>query len=403
MTAAEAMLGPRMDRIQRTALLIGIVFLVATAVGLFVDPGQFFRSYLYAYLYTLGLSVGSLGILLLHHTVGGKWGVVTRRLLESGARTFPLMAVLLVPILFGMTSLYLWARPELAEHDVVIKWKSPYLNVPFFIARMVLYFAVWIFYSWLLNRKSLEQDRTGDPRLMVRMRQISAPGLVVFTLAGTFAFFDLVMSLEPHWFSTIYGAMFLIGQMLLTFAFVIAVLVILSTRPPLSEILTVRHFHDLGNLMLAFTILWAYLSFSQFLIVWSGNLPEEIPWYVRRESGGWGYIAVLLIVFHFFVPFVVLLSRFVKRNAALLYKVAIGMIIIRLLDVYWVVEPAFYQDEFPLHKQVFQLHWLDFAAPLGLVGIWIAFYIWQLKRYPIVPVGDPRLIGEPKQMVSGLR
>lgn len=403
MTAGEAMLGSRIDRIQRFSLGIGLVFVLLTAFGLFVDPGQFFRSYLYAYLYTLGFSMGCLGILLLHHVVGGKWGVVTRRLLESGTRTFPLMAVLLVPILFGITSLYLWARPEIAEHDAAIKWKSAYLNVPFFIARMVIYFGIWMFYAWILNRKSLEQDRTGDPGLMVRMRQISASGLLVFTLSGTFAFFDLIMSLEPHWFSTIYGAMFLIGQMLETFAFIIAILVVLSKCPPFSEILTVRHFHDLGNFLLAFTILWAYLSFSQFLIIWSGNLPHEIPWYVRRQSGGWGYIAVILIVFHFCAPFLILLNRFVKRSPALLYKVAIGMIVIRLLDVYWVVEPAFYQDEFPLHKQVFQLHWLDFAAPIGLVGVWIAFYIWQLKRYPIVPVGDPRLFGEPKQMVSGLR
>lgn len=402
MTTTAVMLGPSMDRLQRMSLMIGVVFLVITAIGLFVDPGQFFRSYLFAYVYTLGLSIGCLGILLLHHTVGGKWGVVTRRLLESGARTFPLMAILLVPVLLGMTSLYLWARPELAEHDAAIKWKSGYLNVPFFIARMVLYFAIWMLYAWVLNRKSLEQDRTGDPGLMLRMRQISAPGLLVFTLAGTFAFFDLIMSLEPHWFSTIYGALFLVGEMLLTFAFLIAMLVVLSRRPPFSEILTQRHFHDLGNLMFAFTVLWAYLSFSQFLIIWSGNLPNEIPWYVRRISGGWGVIAVLLIVFHFFVPFFILLNRFVKKNPNLLYWVAIGMVVVRLLDVYWVVEPAFYQDEFPLHKQVFQLHWLDVAAPVGLVGVWIAYFLWNLKRYPIVPVKDPRLFGEPKQMVSGL-
>jgi hypothetical protein len=402
MTATDVMLGPSMDRLQRTSLLVGVVFLVITAIGLFVDPGQFFRSYLFAYIYTLGLSIGCLGILLLHHTVGGKWGVVTRRLLESGTRTFPLMAVALIPVLFGMTSLYFWARPEIAEHDAALKLKTGYLNVPFFIVRMAIYFSLWMLYAWILNRKSLEQDRTGDPGLIVRMRQISAPGLVVFTLAGTFAFFDLIMSLEPHWFSTIYGAMFLVGEMLETFAFLIAILVLLYRRPPLSEILTQRHFHDLGNLMLAFTILWAYLSFSQFLIIWSGNLPEEIPWYIRRISGGWGVIAVLLIVFHFFAPFFILLSRFVKKNPNLLQKVAIGMIVIRLLDVYWVVEPAFYQDELELHGQVFRLHWLDFAAPIGLMGVWIAFFIWQLKRYPIVPVKDPRLMGEPKQMVSGL-
>jgi hypothetical protein len=402
MTVNDAMLGPRMDRIQRMALTIGVVFLALTAIGLFVDPGQFFRSYLYAYIYTLGFSIGCLGILLMHHTVGGKWGVVTRRLLESGARTFPLMALLLIPILLGMTSLYLWARPDLASHDKVLQWKAPYLNVPFFLVRMVIYFVVWSLYTWILTRKSLEQDRTGDPALIIRMRQISAPGLVVFTMCGTFAFFDLIMSLEPHWFSTIYGAMFLIGQMLETIAFVIAVLVVLAPRPPFSEIVSVRHFHDWGNLMLAFTILWTYLSFSQFLIIWSANLPEEIPWYIRRFSGGWGVIAVLLLVFHFFVPFIVLLHRFVKRNPKLLQTVALGMIAIRLLDVYWVVEPAFYQDEFPLHKQVFQLHWLDFVAPVGLMGLWIAAFIWHLKKYPLVPLRDPRLIGEPKQMVGGL-
>jgi hypothetical protein len=402
MTNTDAMLGSGLDRLQRTSLIAGVVCLALTAIGLFVDPGQFFRSYLYAYLYTLGLSVGCLGILLLHNTVGGKWGIVIRRILESGTRTFPLMAVLLIPILFGMTSLYLWARPEIAAHDKAIQFKSGYLNVPFFMVRMVIYFGIWMLYSWILNRKSLEQDRTGDPGLILRMRQISAPGLVVFFLTATFAFVDLIMSLEPEWFSTIYGAMFIIGQSLETIAFVIALLVILAKRPPLSEILTERHFHDLGNLMLAFTILWMYLSFSQFLIIWSGNLPEEIPWYLRRLTGGWGAIAVILLIFHFFVPFVILLNRFVKRNPSLLQWVAVLMIVVRLVDVYWIVEPAFYQDEFPLHRQVFQLHWLDFVAPIGLLGIWVAFFVWQLKRFPIVPIRDPRLIGEPKQMVGGL-
>jgi hypothetical protein len=402
MTVNDAMLGPRMDRLQRTALIVGVVFLALTAIGLFMDPGQFFRSYLYAYLYTLGLSLGSLGILLLHHTVGGKWGVVTRRLLESGTRTLPLMALLLVPILFGMTSLYLWARPDIASHDHIIHWKSPYLNVPFFLVRMVIYFGLWMLYAWILNRKSLEQDRTGDPLLITRMRQISAPGLLVFVMTATFAFIDLGMSLEPHWFSTIYGAMFLIGQVLQTFAFLTAILVLLYPRPPFSEILTVRHFHYLGNFMLAFTVVWTYLSFSQFLIIWSANLPEDIPWYVRRFSGGWGVIAVLLLLFHFIVPFLILLNRFVKRDPKWLQKVALWIIVMRLLDVYWVIEPAFYQHEFELHKQVFRVHWLDVVAPIGLIGVWIAAFVWQLKRFPIVPLKDPRLIGEPKQMVGGL-
>jgi hypothetical protein len=402
MIVNDAMLGPRMDRVQRMALIVGVVFLALTAIGLFVDPGQFFRSYLFAYLYCLGLSIGSLGILLLHHTVGGKWGVVTRRLFESGARTFPLMALLLVPVLFGMTSLYLWARPEIATHDHVIHWKTPYLNIPFFLIRMVIYFGVWMLYAWMLGRKSLEQDQTGDPLLIIRMRQISAPGLVVFVFVTTFALIDLGMSLEPHWFSTMYGAMFLIGQVLQTFAFMIAILVMLWPRPPFSEIVTVRHFHDLGNFLLAFTVVWTYLAFSQFMIIWSANLPEDIPWYMRRFSGGWGAIAAILLVFHFFVPFLILLNRFVKRDPKWLRMVAIWIILMRLLDVYWIIEPAFYQHEFELHRQVFRVHWLDIVAPVGLMGVWIAAFVWQLKRFPLVPLKDPRLIGEPRQMVGGL-
>ena len=403
MTNVDTMLGGRLDGLQRGALVIGVAFLAVTGAGLFLDPGQFFRSYLYGYVYVLGLSIGCLALLLMNHTVGGKWGVVSRRLFESGARLFPLMALLLIPVLFGLRSLYLWAMPEIASHDKVIQWKSPYLNVPFFLVRMVLYFAIWSAYAFILTRKSLEQDRTGDPGLVIRMRQISAPGLLVFVMSATFAFFDLLMSLEPHWFSTMYGAMFLVGQVLETLAFIIAILVMLAPRPPFSEILTVRHFHDLGNLMLAFTILWTYLSFSQFLIIWAANLPEEIPWYIRRFSGGWGVVAGVLLIFHFFVPFLILLHRFVKRNPKLLQMVAVGMIVVRLVDVYWVVMPAFYQDEFPLHKLGFRLHWLDFSAPLGILGIWIAAFIWQLKKYPIVPIKDARLIGQPKEMVGGLR
>jgi hypothetical protein len=402
MTPSETMLGPQLDRIQRLSLIVGIVGVVLCIVGVFVDSHQFLRAYLYAYLFWTGMTIGSLALLMINHVVGGKWGVVIRRLVESGTRNFPLMLVLLAPVLIGMTSLYIWAMPG-AAHDPVIQSKRIYLNTPFFIFRLFFYFAVWILYSWILRRKSLEQDRTGDPGIPVRMRQISAPGLVVLTLSATFAFFDLIMSLEPHWFSTIYGAMFLIGQILETIAFTIAILYLLSKHQPFREILTTQHFHDLGNLMLAFTILWAYLSFSQFIIIWSGNLPEEIPWYIRRFTGGWGAIAILLVVFHFFVPFLILLQRFVKQNPNILKSVAIGMIAIRLLDVFWIVEPAFYQSHFPhLHSQVFTLNWQDFVTPVAIGGIWIAAYIWHLKKVPLVPIRDPRLMGAPKKMVGGL-
>ncbi len=400
MTPSETMLGNQMDRVQRGALLVGVVGLVLCLIGVFVDRDQFFRSYLFGYLFWLGMAVGSLGILMINHVVGGRWGVVTRRLLEAGTRTTPVMAVLAIPVLLGMGSLYLWARADVVQHDHVLQLKQAYLNVPFFIIRLVIYFAIWMFYGITLRRWSLQQDQSSDPLLIRRMQKLSAPGLVVFTLSATFAFFDLIMSLEPHWFSTIYGAMFLVGQVLQTFAFVIAVIVLLSRRPPFAGLLTTQHFHDLGNLMLAFTCLWAYLSFSQFLIIWSGNLPEEIPWYMRRLYGGWGAVAVLLVLFHFFVPFVILLQRIVKRDPSLLQKVALWMIVIRLIDVFWVVMPAFSQKEYNGHG--FAISWMDFAAPLGLGGLWIAAYIWNLKKYPLVPVGDPRLPDIPKAMVEGL-
>ena len=400
MTPPETMLGGQMDRIQRNALVVGVAGLLICLIGLFVDRDQFFRSYLFGYLFWLGLAIGSLGILMMNHVVGGKWGLVTRRLLEAGTRTTPLMLVLLIPVLFGIGSLYLWARSDIVQHDRTLQMKQAYLNVPFFIIRLVAYFAIWMFYGITLRRWSLQQDRTGDPVLIDRMRALSAPGLVVFFLSGTFAFFDLIMSLEPHWFSTIYGGMFLIGQVLETFAFIIAVLVLLSRRSPFQGLLTVQHFHDLGNMMLAFTCLWAYLSFSQFLIIWAGNIPEEIPWYMRRLFGGWGAVAVVLVLFHFFVPFVILLQRFVKRDPSLLQKVALLMIAIRVVDVFWVVMPAFSQAEFK--RAGFHLSWMDFAAPVGLGGIWVAAYIWNLKKYPLVPVGDSRLMAPPKAMVEGL-
>ncbi len=269
----EMMLGRTFDRIQRNALIVGIIGAILCIVGVLVDRDQFLRSYLYAYMFWLGMAMGCLGVLLMNHVVGGKWGVVTRRLLEAGARTFPVLLVLIIPILVGMGTLYLWTWPDIRATDKNIQLKSGYLNVPFFLVRQVVYWTIWFFYAWKLVQKSNEQDVTGDPGLMVRMRQISAPGLVVFVLVSTFACFDLMMSLEPHWYSTIYGAMFIADEYLQAFAFIIVVLFLLSKRPPFTRILTIQHFHDLGNMLFAFTILWAYLAISQWIIIWSGNLP----------------------------------------------------------------------------------------------------------------------------------
>jgi hypothetical protein len=257
----------------------------------------------------------------------------------------------------------------------------------------VFYFLVWTFYARRLSQWSAEQDRTGDERLMGRMRALSAPGLVVFVLTTTFAFVDWIMSLEPHWFSTIYGAMFLVGEVLESFAFIIALLVVLSRQAPLKDYVTPQHFHDLGNLMFAFMVLWAYLSFSQFLIIWAGNLPEEIPWYLRRLNGGWAWVAFSLVVFHFALPFLLLLQRGIKRNTGLLYKVCLLMIVIRLVDVYWIVEPSFYDQQL-------KVNWMDFVTPLLAGGAWLMLFFWQLKSRPLVPLRDPRLVGAPRETVA---
>ncbi len=279
----------RLSQWQRNSLLVGLAGALVAVVACLLDRQQFLRSYLFAYLYWTGMALGCLAILLMHHVVGGKWGMLIRRLCEAGARTLPFMALLLIPVLFGMRTLYSWTQPG-AANDAVIQSKAAYLNVPFFIGRAVFYFVIWFLYSHLLSKWSAEQDRTGDGRFIGRMRALSAPGLVVFTLTTTFAFIDWIMSLEPHWFSTIYGAMFMIGEMLESFAFVIALMIILSKTAPLKEYVTPQHIHDLGNMMFAFMVLWAYLSFSQFIIIWAGNLPDEIPWYVQRAcAAAWGW------------------------------------------------------------------------------------------------------------------
>jgi hypothetical protein len=396
MTAANPV-GAEIAGWQRNALLAGIAGVLASLAGLLLDREQFLRSYLFAYLFWTGMGVGCLGILLLHHTVGGKWGMLIRRMCEAGARTLPFMTVLMIPILLRIPTLYEWARPE-AAHDANIQAKAAYLNVPGFVGRAIFYFLVWAFYAYKLSRLSAQQDSSHDSnhvdRLIRRMRAISAPGLVVFTFVTTFAFIDWIMSLEPHWFSTIYGVMFLIGQVLEAFAFTIALVIVLS-RPggPLQEFVTKQHLHDLGNMMFAFMVLWAYLSFSQFLIIWAGNLPEEIPWYLRRLRNGWGWIALTLVIFHFAAPFMLLLMRGVKRHAERLLKVCLMMLAVRIVDVDWIVAPAFY-------GQKIRVHWMDFATLLALGGLWLAAFFWQLKSRPLVPWRDPRLEGAPRETVA---
>ncbi len=374
---------PELAQHQRRFLLAGAAGAVVSAIGFFADPAQFYQSYLTAYVLVLGASLGCLGLGMIHQLSGGAWGVVTRRLIGASSRVLPVLTVLFLPIVFGMHDLYHWTHEEAVAADEILQHKQLYLNTPFFLVRAAFYFAVWNGLVYFLNAWSLEQDRTGDPDLPRRMQMLSGGGLVALGLTVTFASFDWLMSLDPHWFSTIYGVLILGGQGLTALALLIIVLTWLSRRAPLDSIVVPSHFHDLANLMLAFVLLWAYFSFSQYLIIYSANLPEEITWYTRRLQTGWRAIGVFLVVFHFALPFAILLSRKLKRRPGFLVKVAAGILLVRLVDLFWLVAPE-------LHPDGFAIHWLDLVLPATLAALWTGLFFRELRGRAILPVHDPQ-------------
>ena len=374
-----------LKRWRSGALAAGIAGAVLCAIGFFISPFQFYRSYLWFYVFIAGVSVGSLAWLMLQYLTGGAWGVVIRRPCEAAARTLPLVALMFVPIAIGIPNLYSWSHAKVVAADEILQQKQVYLNVPFFLIRTAAYFAGWILLSRLLNRWSAREDLEGPAEVHGKMAAVSGPGLIFWGFSVTFMSVDWVQSLDPHWFSTMFGMLFMAGQGLSSMAFLIALLVLLSQRRPMSEILTPRHLHDLGKLLLTMVMVWAYFSFSQFLIIWAGNLPDEIPWYLDRLRGGWQYVALALVIGHFALPFALLLSRDLKRNFKLLAGIAVFVLFMRMVDLYWLVAPAFRQGRFGLS-------WMDFAAPIGLGGIWLAYFLIQLGERPLMPLNDPHLI-----------
>ncbi len=370
-----------LDRIRQRALVVGAVGLLATAAGAFASPAQFFHSYLLAFMFVLAAALGSLALLMLQHMSGGAWGVVTRRIFEAGAGTLPWMALFFLPLLFGVRTLYSWADPAVVASDHVLQEKALFLNVPFFGIRAILYFVIWTALARLLIRWSAQHDLTGDPALVTRMHRLSAGGLVLYAVTMTLASIDWVMSLEPHWFSTMFGFLFMAGQGLMGLSIAIVVARRLSTEPPMNAVYNAGHFHDLGKLLFTFTMLWAYFSFSQFLIIWSANLPEEIPWYLRRVNHGWEAIGLGLVVLHFAVPFLVLLSRHTKRSGLLLSYVAWWMIAMRLVDLFNTMGPDFYQNGL-------KVGWMDLTGTVGLAGVWVSIFVSNLKTRSLLPLKD---------------
>lgn len=374
---------PELATYQRQFLIAGAAAGVVSLIGLFTNPTQFFQSYLMAYMFVLGLTLGSLAFGMVHQLTGGAWGVVIRRQMGAASRVLPVLTVLFLPIVFGMSHLYEWTHADIVNADPVLRGKALYLNTPFFLIRAAIYFAAWNAVTYLLNKWGLEQDQTGDPRIARRMQMLSGGGLVVYGLCITFASFDWLMSLEPHWFSTIYGVLIMGGQGLSALAFLITSLVWLSRRPPLRDVVMPSHFHDLANLMLAFVMLWAYFSFSQYLIIWAGNLPEEIAWYLHRLQTGWRVIAVTLVIFHFTVPFLLLLLRRVKRVPERIVKIALLVLAARLVDLFWLIAPEF-------HTHGISVSWMDIVLPVALISTWVGCFLWQLRGRPLLPVYDPQ-------------
>lgn len=372
-----------LSRLRPLALGVGAIGFALSLAGALMNKEQFFHSYLFGFLFWFGIAIGSLALLMIYHVTGGGWGAVIRRSLESATRTFPLLGVLFVPILLGVHSIYEWADEAKVAHDALLQHKSVYLNVPFFVARAVLYFLIWTLLGTFLSRWS-EAQENGETRAIGWLENLSRGGLVTLGLTFTFAAVDWAMSLEPHWYSTLYGVLVMGGCLLSAMAFMIQVTALLTLRGPLSGVVQPMQFHDLGKLMFAFVMLWAYFSLSQLLIIWSGNLPEETPWYLKRMSGGWQYVGLCLILFHFALPFVILLSRDIKRNARLVASVALFILCVRAVEVYWLITPAFSPGQA-------RLHWLDITAWLAVGGVWLWAFTGGLQGRALIVWNDPSL------------
>jgi hypothetical protein len=371
-----------LHKIFTPALGVGIVLAIASIIGGIYSPGDFFHSYLMGYLFWLGLTLGSMGIVMLQYLTAGAWGIMTRRTLESASRTLPLCALLFIPVAAGMPWLYDWAHSDLVKNEYVLRHRHVYMNPSMFIGRAILYFVVWGIFTYFLNKWSLEQDERGG--LETRLARLSAPGLLIYVFTITFATIDWAESLENNWFSTIWGFLFVAREGLASFAFVIIVMALLSRREPLASRFKPAHLHDLGKLLLVFVMLWAYFEFSQLVVIWSGNLTDEIPWYLHRFATSWGWLGVMLIVLEFIVPFLMLLSRPLKRNAIALCCVVGLIIFMRWVDLMWIVMPQYYQ-------RGFRLTWMNLVVPSAIGCLWIAVFVWQLKQRPLLPLQAPNL------------
>ncbi len=370
--------------VGRKALAVGVVFALVSLVGLFVAREQFFRSYLVAFCLVLGVTLGSLAVSMLHHMSRGAWGLVIRRILEASSRTLPLVALFAVPLLFGLPHVYPWADPARVASDEILRHRAAYMNPAGVVVRLAVCLGVWTFFAFALSRLSRKQDVAPEPGLERRMQLVAAPGLAIYCLLITLVAIDLLMSTDPHWYSAIYGFYVVGGQAISGLAFTILVALTLARRAPFRDAVQARHVHDWGKLLFTFTMLWAYFAVSQLIIIWSGDLPEEIVFYKARVAGGWVLVSLALAVLQFTVPFVFLLSANLKKNLGRLSAVALLLLVMRAVDLFWLVAPTW-------HPEGLALHWLDLTLPVALFGLWLAAFARELGTRPLLPVNDPNL------------
>lgn len=372
----------------RLAAMVGVAALAAHAVGLWLRPDAFFRGYLTGYSFWLGVAVGSLAILMVHQLTGGAWGYLIRHVLQASVRTLPLMALLFVPLAFGLEHIYPWARPGAMADDTLLAAKASYLNPQAFLIRTAIYFAVWMVLGLLLNRWLARHELTGDPGATKRARMLSGPGIVLYWLAVTFASIDWLMSLQPHWYSTMFPVVFAVSQVIVAYAFAVLVTMNFAARPPMQAAATPRRMRDLGNLMLMLVMFWAYVAFCQFMLIWVGNLPDEVLWYTPRFSGAWLWVAVALIGLQFGLPFLLLLLRNVKQARPALRALCLLLLATGVVNLVWQIVPSFLPTDV-LHRwpEIVTSLW----AVLGVGGVWLAMVIGQLARQPVLPADSPLL------------
>lgn len=362
----------------------GVLGLVVSGIGWYVDAARFYHAWLTAFLFWLSLGLAGLFFTMLHYLTAARWSVVLRRISEGVMLQLPWMILAFVPILPGMNDLFPWSHVDAVAADPLLQWKSGYLNVEFFIVRAVVFFVVWAMLALLLGKKSLKQDTQPDIDHVKGLRKVSAVGMLLFAVTVTYAAFDWLMSLQPHWYSTIFGVYFFGGCFLGGLALITVLCLFLRKNGLLKESVTVEHYHDLGKLMFAFTIFWAYIGFSQYLLIWYGNIPEETFWFRSRWEGGWKPLSLVLLFGHFVIPFVVLLFQGVKRRFTLIGLVAVWLLLMHWVDLYWVVYPTY-------SESAVAVGWIEIAPVIGLGGVFFALFWRSLSARPLLPVGDPWL------------